>query len=50
MADGEQEGKTEIQKFEYLESEKSFLNEINSVIKNVPTFTGKHLYQSLFFK
>ena len=31
MADGEQEGKTEIQKFEYLESEKSFLDEIKNI-------------------
>ena len=28
MGDGEKEGKTEIQKFEYLENEKSFLDKI----------------------
>ena len=31
MADGEKEGKTEIQKFEYLENEKGFLNEIKNI-------------------
>ena len=31
MADGEIEGKTEIQKFEYLENEKSFLDEIKNI-------------------
>ena len=29
MADREKEGKTEIQKFEYLENEESFLDEIS---------------------
>ena len=28
---GEKEGKTEIQKFEYLENEKSFLDEIKNI-------------------
>ena len=32
MADGEKEGKTEIQKFEYLDNEKSFLDEIKFFI------------------
>ena len=31
MADGEKEGKTEIPKFEYLENEKSFLDEIKDI-------------------
>ena len=31
MADGEKEGKTEIQKSEYLENEKSFLDEIKNI-------------------
>ena len=31
MADGEKEGKTEIQKFEYLENEKSFLDELKNI-------------------
>ena len=31
MADREKEGKIEIQKFEYLENEKSFLDEIKSI-------------------
>ena len=34
MADREKEGKTEIQKFEYLENEKSFLDEIKSIFHN----------------
>ena len=31
MADWEKEGKTKIQKFEYLENEKSFLDEIKNI-------------------
>ena len=31
MADGEKEGKTEIQKSEYLENEKSLLDEIRNI-------------------
>ena len=31
MADGEKEGKTEIQKFEYLKNKKSFLDEIKTI-------------------
>ena len=31
MAHGEKEGKTEIQKFEYLENEKSFVDEIKNI-------------------
>ena len=31
MADGEKEGKTEIQKFEYVENEKSFSDEIKGL-------------------
>ena len=31
MADGKKEGKTEIQKLEYLENEKSFLDEIKNI-------------------
>ena len=31
MVDGEKEGKTEIQKLEYLENEKSFLDEIKNI-------------------
>ena len=31
MAGGEKEGRTEIQKFEYLDNEKSFLDEIKSI-------------------
>ena len=31
MADGEKEGKTEIQKSEYLENEKSYLDEIKNI-------------------
>ena len=31
MVDGEKEGKTEIQKFEYLDNEKSFLDEIKNI-------------------
>ena len=31
MADGEKDGKTEIQKTEYLENKKSFLDEIKSI-------------------
>ena len=34
MADREKEGKTEIQKLEYLEKEKSFLDEIKSIYHN----------------
>ena len=35
MADrGKKEGKTEIQKFEYLDNEKSFLDEIKSIFRN----------------
>ena len=32
MADGEKEGKTEIQKFEYLENKRNFLDEIKKKI------------------
>ena len=32
MADGEKEGKTEIQKFEYLKNKKSFLDELKIFI------------------
>ena len=31
MADKEKQGKTEIQKFEYLENEKGFLDEIKNI-------------------
>ena len=31
MADGEKEGETEIQKSEYLENEKSYLDEIKNI-------------------
>ena len=31
MTNGEKEGRTEIQKFEYLKNEKSFLDEIKSI-------------------
>ena len=31
MADWENDGKTELQKFEYLENEESFLDEIKSI-------------------
>ena len=31
MADGEKEGKTEIQKFEYLENKRNFLDEIKKI-------------------
>ena len=31
MADGEKEGKTEIEKFEYLEKEKRFLDELKNI-------------------
>ena len=31
MADGEKDGKTEIQKIEYLKNEKSFLHQIKSI-------------------
>ena len=31
MADGEKDGKTEIQKIEYLNNEKSFLHQIKSI-------------------
>ena len=31
MADGQKEGKVEIQKFEYLENEKNFLDEIKNI-------------------
>ena len=34
MADKWKEGKTEIQKFEHLEHEKSFLDEIKSIFRN----------------
>ena len=34
MADREKEGKTGIQKFEYLENEKNFLDEIKSILHN----------------
>ena len=34
MADRENEGKTGIQKFEYLENEKNFLDEIKSILHN----------------
>ena len=33
MADGEKEGKTEIQKFEYVENEKSFSDEIKNIFQ-----------------
>ena len=33
MADWEKKGKTEIQKFEYLENEKSFLEELKSIFQ-----------------
>ena len=32
MADGKKEGKTKIQKFEYLENKKSFLDEIKNIL------------------
>ena len=31
MANGEKEGKTEIQKFEYLENKRNFLDEIKKI-------------------
>ena len=31
MADGEKEGKTEMQKFEYLKNKKSFLDELKII-------------------
>ena len=34
MANGEKVGKTEIEKFEYLENEKSFFDEIKSIFHN----------------
>ena len=34
MADGEKEGKTEIRKFECLENEKSFLDEIKNIFRS----------------
>ena len=34
MAEREKEGKMEIQKFEYLENERSFLEEIKSIFHN----------------
>ena len=34
MADREKEGKTGIQKFEYLANEKNFLDEIKSILHN----------------
>ena len=34
MADRGKEGKREIQKFEYLENEKSFLDEIKNIFRN----------------
>ena len=40
MADGEKEGRTEIQKYEYLENKTSFLNEIKS---NFQFLKGYHL-------
>ena len=40
MADGENEGRTEIQKYEYLENKTSFLNEIKS---NFQFLKGYHL-------
>ena len=35
MADREQKSETKIQKFEYLENEKSFLDEIKSIFHNI---------------
>ena len=34
MADREKEGKVEIQKFEYLENEKSFFDEIKTIFQS----------------
>ena len=34
MTDGEKEGKTEMLKSEYLENEKSFLDEIKNIFRN----------------
>ena len=34
MTHGKKEGKTEIEKFEYLENEKSFLDEIKRIFNN----------------
>ena len=34
MTDREKEGKTEMQRFEYVENEKSFLNETKSIFHN----------------
>ena len=34
MIDREKKGKTEIQKFEYLDNEKSFLDEVKSIFPN----------------
>ena len=34
MADREKKGKTNIQKFEYLENEKSFLDEIKDIFRS----------------
>ena len=34
VADGEKEGKTEIQKFEYLKNEKSFLDETKIIFRS----------------
>ena len=43
MADGEKEGKVEIQKFEYLKNEKSFLDEIKSILHSFANFPIYHL-------
>ena len=46
MADGKKEGKMKIQKSEYLENEKSFLDEIKNlfrILKGYPLVINKNL-------
>ena len=47
MADGEKEGKVEIQKFEYVKNEKSFLDEIKSILHSFANFP---IYPLLLFR
>ena len=42
---GKKKGKTEIQKLEYLENEKSFLDEIKNIFHSFMFWQSKHMKQ-----
>ena len=46
MVDRKKEGKTNIQKFEYLENKKSFLDEIQNILKGYHLVKNKMLIKN----